>query len=307
MHPRLALYLSAFSEFIAPFIFGAAVAQTIATGLVKPAEMTLQTLAIAMIAALTWTLLAWWIGIPSSSSHSLIGGLLGVTLIEAGPAAIQPGGLVRVVLPLLIAPPLGMMFGFLTMHIMLYLFRNATPSVNTLFRRLQIFTMIGLATAFSANDSQKSIGIITLGLVLAGQLNTFHPPMGVIFACAAALALGASRGDWRLIKTLGGKIYRIRPLNALASQSASTAVGMAAAMGGAPVSTSQVISMALLGAGAAERVNKVRWQIATEMLLTWGLTIPVTMGIAGIIYMIITEAYRMEWISNWIVSWLTSG
>jgi inorganic phosphate transporter, PiT family len=307
MHPRLALYLSAVAEFIAPFIFGAAVARTIATGLVKPADMTLETLAIAMISAIAWTFLAWRLGIPSSSSHALIGGLLGVTLIANGTQAIQPGGLVRVVLPLLIAPPLGLLFGFLTMHLLLYIFRNATPSINTLFRRLQILTMLGLATAFSANDAQKSIGIITLGLVLAGRLSSFHAPVGVVFACAAALALGASRGDWRLIRTLGGKIYRIRPLNALASQTASAGVVMGAALGGAPVSTSQVISMALLGAGAAERVNKVRWHVGTEMLVTWGLTIPVTMAISCAIYLATTEIYRIQWIATLIVSWLTSG
>jgi PiT family inorganic phosphate transporter len=307
MHPRLALYLSAVAEFIAPFIFGAAVARTVATGLVKPSELTLGALAIAMLAALTWTVLAWRLGIPSSSSHALIGGLLGATLITSGPQAIQPGGLARVLLPLLIAPPLGLLFGFLTMHLLLFLFRYAPPAINTLFRRLQILTMLGLATAFSANDTQKSIGIIILGLVLAGRLNSFHAPMGVIFACATALALGASRGDWRLIRTLGGKIYRVRPLNALASQAASAGVVMGAALGGAPVSTSQVISMALLGSGAAERVNKVRWQVGTEMLVTWGLTIPVTMGIACSIYLVTTQVYRIHWIASLIVSWLTSG
>jgi PiT family inorganic phosphate transporter len=307
MHPRMALYLSAAAEFIAPFLFGAAVARTVAAGLVKPTAMTLETLVIAMVAALTWSVFAWRIGIPSSSSHALVGGLLGVTLIAEGPQAIQPGGIARVVLPLLLAPPLGMIFGYLIMQIMLYIFRYATPSVNTLFRRLQIITMVGLATAFSANDSQKSIGIITLGLVLAGQISSFQAPVGVIFACAAALAFGASRGDWRLIRTLGGKIYRIRPLNALASQTASTGVVMGAAMVGAPVSTSQVISMALLGAGAAERLNKVRWQVGSEMLITWGLTIPVTMGISAAIFLATSEAYRVHWIVNWIISWLASG
>lgn len=307
MHPRLALTLAAGVEFIAPFIFGAAVARTVATGLVKPSALTLETLAIAMLAALTWTLLAWHFGIPSSSSHALIGGLLGVTLIASGPEAVQPGAMQRVLLPLFIAPPLGLIVGFLIMHLLLFLFRYAPPSVNTLFRRLQILTMLGLATAFSANDAQKSIGIITLALVLAGRLSSFHTPLGVVFVCAAALAFGASRGDWRLIRTLGGKIYRVRPLNALASQAAAAGIVMGAALGGSPVSTSQVISMALLGSGAAERVNKVRWQVGTDMLITWGVTIPVTMLLASAIYLVTTQAYRIQWIASLIVTWLTSG
>jgi inorganic phosphate transporter, PiT family len=307
MHPRLALYFAAVAEFIAPFIFGAAVARTVATGLVKPSTLTLETLAIAMLAALTWTLLAWRFGIPSSSSHALIGGLLGASLISNGMQALQPGSLQRVLLPLFIAPPLGLLFGYLTMHLLLFLFKYAPPSVNILFRRLQILTMLGLATAFSANDAQKSIGIISLGLFLSGRLSSFHAPMGVVFACAAALAFGASRGDWRLIRTLGGKIYRVRPVNALASQAASAGVVMGAALGGAPVSTSQVISMALIGAGAAERVNKVRWQVGTDMLVTWGVTIPVTMMIACAIYLVTAQAYQIHWIASLIVTWLTSG
>ncbi len=149
------------------------------------------------------------------------------------------------------------------------------------FKQLQILTMMGLALSHSANDAQKSMGIITLGLLLAGKIQSFDVPFPIIALCAVAIAAGAQRGDWRLMRTLGRKIYLIRPINALASQAASTSVVLISAILGAPVSTSQVISMALLGTGAAERMNKVRWQIGGEMLITWFLTVPITMLIAA--------------------------
>lgn len=307
MHPRLALYLSALAEFAAPFLFGAAVARALATQLVDPQAITLKTIVVAMAAALVWTLIAWWRGIPSSSSHALVGGLLGSALLIDGPRSILVSGLLSVVLPLFAAPPVGMLVGYLTMLLFLFAFRHATPHVNKLFRRLQVFTMLGLALSHSANDAQKSMGVITLGLVLAGKIESFQVPLGVVLACAAAIALGASQGDWRLIRTLGGRIYRIRPLNALASQTASTGVIMASALVGAPVSTSQVISMALMGSGAAEQVSKVRWQVGTEMLLTWGLTIPATMALAALISFSFTGLARLGWWFNWLVNWMASG
>ena len=203
IHPRLALYLAGVAEFIAPFLFGTAVARTVATGLVDPGVITLKTIVIAMAGAIAWTLFAWWRGIPSSSSHALVGGLLGSAILTNGPQAILTSGLAKVLLPLFLAPPVGMVVGFLGMHLLLRAFINATPKVNNVFRRLQVFTMIGLALSHSANDAQKSMGIIALGLVLAGQIDSFRVPFGVLFLCAAAIALGASRGDWRLIRTLG--------------------------------------------------------------------------------------------------------
>jgi len=307
MHPRLALYLSALAEFAAPLLFGVAVARAVATGLIDPGAITLKTIVVAMAAALVWTLLAWWRGIPSSSSHALIGGMLGAAILIDGPQAVLVSGLLSVVLPLFVAPPVGMLVGFVIMHLFLAAFRHARPQVNKLFRRLQIFTMIGLALSHSANDAQKSMGVIALGLVLAGRIESFRVPLGVVLACAAAIAFGASQGDWRLIRTLGGRIYRIRPLNALASQTASAGVIMAAALTGAPVSTSQVISMALMGSGAAEQVNKVRWQVGAEMLLTWALTIPATMALAALIFSSFTGLAQLRVLFNWLVNWMTSG
>ncbi len=281
--PRLALYLCGLAVLVAPFLFGVAVARSVTTGLVDPDAISLNTITAAMAAALVWTIIAWLQGIPSSSSHTLVGGILGAAIVAGGPRAIVASGLYRVVLPLFLAPVIGLVAGYVMTNFILFLTQNATPRVNHLFQRLQIATMLGLALANSANDAQKSMGVIALGLLLSGELAAFTVPLPVVVACAVAIALGASRGDWRLMRTLGRKIYVIRPVNALASQSASTLVILLASILGAPVSTSQVISMALMGAGAAERMNKVRWQVGGEMLVTWFLTIPVTMLIAALL------------------------
>jgi len=281
--PRLALPLCSLAELAAPFLFGAAVARTLTTGLVNARVVSLGSITAAMAAALDWTLLAWLRGIPSSSSHALVGGVLGAALASGGPQAIITGGLYKVLLPLFLLLLLGLAAGYLAMQVILLSTQNATPRVNVLFQRLQIATMLSLALSHSANDAQKSMGMITLGLLLAGKISAFEVPFTVVAGCAAAIALGARLGDWRLMRTLGRKIYVIRPVNALASQAASTTVILLAAILGAPVSTSQVLSMALMGAGAAERPNKVRWQVGGEMLLTWFLTVPATTLLAGLL------------------------
>jgi PiT family inorganic phosphate transporter len=246
--------------------------------------ISLDALVIAMVAALGWNLFSWWRAIPSSSTHSLIGGLLGAVLISHGPQAIMIGGLAFVILPLIFAPLLGLAVGYLVMVLLLYLLRNATPKVNTLLRRSLIITMLLLAVSESSNDTQKSMGMITLGLILAGKLSTFSIPIWVLSLCALSLAFGASRGDWRQIRNLGGKIYRIRPLNALASQVASSGLILTASAFGMPVSSPHLITTALLGSGAAERMNKVRWKIASEMVTTWAVTIPATMVISALLF-----------------------
>lgn len=285
MRPRVALLLVAAAELVAPFLVGSAVARAVTTGLVDAATITLRTLVIAMEAATLWSIFCWWRGIPASSTHALIGGVVGAAWIIHGPQAVIGPGVVRVVLPLLAAPFVGFLVGFLLMGMMVMVLSGATPRVNILFRRMQIFTAILLAMSNSANDSQKSMGIIALGLVLAGRAASFEIPLWALAACAGAMALGASRGDWRQIRNLGGKVFRIRPLNALASQAASTGVVFIASALGMPVSTSHIVSTSLMGSGAAERVNKVRWQVAAEMATAWILTIPATMAVSMAIFL----------------------
>lgn len=306
IRPQWALYLVAVADLIAPFIFGSAVARSITTGLVNISAITLNTIVIAMIAAVSWNLFSWWRGIPSSSTHSLIGGLVGATLITSGPGSITMNGLIFIILPLIFAPVLGLLLGFSVMSFLLAAFKNAHPKVNSLFRRLQVVTMLTLALSNSSNDTQKSMGVIALALILAGRSRTFTIPLWVLILCSVALAMGASRGDWRQIRNLGGKIYRIRPLNALASQTASSILILTASALGMPVSTPHVVSTSLMGAGASERLNKVRWHVAGEMVTTWAVTIPATMAISALIFMTITGLHDLGSIFNGLVPTLVT-
>ncbi len=301
MRPQWALVLVALADLVAPFLFGSAVARSITTGLINTSAITLNAIVIAMIASVSWSLFSWWRGIPSSSTHALIGGLLGAAIITKGPQVILLDGLFYVLLPLFLAPVFGLIVGFVVMSLFLSLFSGATPRVNTLFRRLQVITMLALAMSNSSNDAQKSMGVIALGLVLAGKLSSFTIPLWVLTACAVTLAIGASRGDWRQIRNLGGKIYRIRPLNALASQTASAGLILAASALGMPVSTPHVVSTALMGTGASERINKVRWQVASEMVTTWALTIPATMAVSALIIMAMTGLHQLGWNPDWLI------
>lgn len=287
MSPRRALTLTAVCEFAGPFLFGVAVATTVGKGLLETSVVTLPVVLAGVIGAIVWNRAAWLFAVPSSSSHALVGGLMGAAALAAGLGAIQFGGVLKVLVALFVSPLLGFGVGFLLMRVILYLAQNATPRINDWFRQWQIFTSMGLALSHGANDSQKTMGIITLGLVASGQLASFAVPLWVIMLSAAAIALGTSLGGWRLIRTLGGRIYTIRPVHGFATHIAATSVVLGAALLGGPVSTTQVIGSAITGVGSAERISKVRWSVAEEMLVAWGLTIPVTMLVgAGVFWVI---------------------
>jgi PiT family inorganic phosphate transporter len=287
LRPRTALYMTAIAEFIAPFIFGVAVANTVGKDLIDPSAISPNVVIAAVLAAIFWNLFTWFIGIPSSSSHALVGGLLGSAILLRGWEVVQMSGLLKILLALFISPPLGLLVSYIIMILTLRSFQNATPRINVFFKRLQILTSLGLALSHGTNDSQKTMGIITLGLVAAGYQATFHVPLWVIAASAGAIALGAATGGWRLIHTLGARIYKIRPVHAFTSQAASAAVIMSAALLGGPVSTTQVVSSAIMGAGAAERMSKVRWMVAREMVYTWLFTIPSTALASALIFLVV--------------------
>ena len=202
LRPRTALYMTAIAEFIAPFIFGVAVANTVGKDLIDPSAISPNVVIAAILAAIIWNLFTWFIGIPSSSSHALVGGLLGSAILLRGWEVVQMGGLLKILLALFISPPLGLLVSYIIMILTLRSFQNATPRINVFFKRLQILTSLGLALSHGTNDSQKTMGIITLGLVAAGYQATFHVPLWVIAASAGAIALGAATGGWRLIHTL---------------------------------------------------------------------------------------------------------
>jgi PiT family inorganic phosphate transporter len=284
LSPRKVLWLAAAAEFAGPFIFGVAVAETIGTGLTDPQNVTMPVVIAAMAAAVVWNIVTWWLGIPSSSSHALVGGLVGAVAVGEGLNAIQSSGLIKISVALFLSPVLGILFGYLLMNLTLFLARGATPRINGFFRRAQLVTAVGLALSHGANDAQKTMGIITLGLLVDGTINEFVVPTWVITLSASMIALGTATGGWRLIKTLGGKIYKIRPVHGFVSQIAGASIILGAALLGGPVSTTQVMSSSIMGVGTAERLSKVRWQVGSEMLVAWVLTIPISAILAAIFY-----------------------
>lgn len=287
--PRRALAITAIAEFLGPFIFGVVVAKTIGEEIVQSSVLTLSVIAAALVGAIVWNLITWFFGIPGSSSHALIGGIVGAVLMSAGLEALKFQGLVKVLIGLFSAPLIGFIFGFLITRIIYFLVQNATPRINVFFKRSQLVTAVALALSHGTNDAQKTMGIIALSLVIGGALPSFQIPLWVIAVSAAAIAIGSSMGGWRLIRTLGGKFYKIRPLNSFSTQLTSGIVILAASLFGVPVSTSQVVSSAIIGVGSAERVSKVRWSVAGDILTAWLITIPASALLSAGVYWLITN------------------
>ena len=284
LSPRAALLLTALGEVSGPFLFGVAVAETLGAGLLDPNAITLEVMIAALVGAIAWNLITWYLGIPSSSSHALVGGLLGAAITAAGLSVVISSGLIKILIALFFSPIIGLLAGWLVTKLIFFLTRRATPRINVGFQRMQIVTSFGLALSHGTNDAQKTMGVITLGLLISGRISEFHVPLWVIVVSAAAIALGTSIGGWRLIRTLGGRIMKVRPVHGLASQLAGAGVVLGAALLGGPVSTTQVMSSSIMGSGAAERVNMVRWQVGQEMLVTWLLTIPTAGLMAALFY-----------------------
>ena len=287
MSPRNALLMTAIAEFAGPFLFGVAVATTIGSEVVDPAVITSAVIIAALISAIIWNLLTWYFGWPSSTSHALIGGLVGAVAVAAGFQTINVDGLLKVVVALFLSPILGFVFGYLLLKLIYFLARGATPRINSLFKRGQWGTSLALALSHGTNDAQKTMGIIAMAMVTTGYVEQFHVPWWVIALSASAIALGTASGGWRLIETLGGKFYKIRPVHAFGSQLASATVILGAALLGGPVSTTQVVSSSIMGAGSADRVSKVRWTVARDIAVAWLLTIPVSALMAAGIYLLV--------------------
>ena len=282
LSPRLTLGLVAIAEFCGPFIFGVAVAKTVGEGLVDPYLVNMTIILSALGSAIIWNLFTWFFGIPSSSSHALMGGIIGAVGVSAGWQAIQVEGLIKILVALFLSPVLGLLLGFLFTRLVFFLARNASMKINRFFKKAQIFTGVVLALSHGANDAQKTMGIITLGLLTSGYIQEFEIPFWVIALCATAMSLGTATGGWRLIKTLGGRFYKIRPVHGFCTQVTSASIILGAALLGGPVSTTQVVSSAIMGVGSAERLNKVRWGVAEQILVAWILTIPLNMLLAAL-------------------------
>jgi PiT family inorganic phosphate transporter len=289
---RAALGLAALAEFTGPFILGVAVANTIGHEIVTPGSINEKVLLAALASAIAWDLFTWYLGFPSSSSHALIGGFIGAVVIGAGWQAILLPGLEKILISLFASPILGFVIGYVVLKLLILMCWNATPRISGLFKHGQIFTGLALALSHGTNDAQKTMGVITLALVTGGYLDVFKVPVWVIIICAGMIALGTALGGWRLIRTLGGKFYKIRPLDGFAAQLASATVILSASLLGGPTSTTQVVSSAIMGVGAAERLNKVRWGVAQDIAAAWLLTIPASALVAAGFYLIIDYFVR---------------
>ena len=294
MSPRMALGMAAFGEFVGPFLFGTAVANTIEKNIVNIStfdvrylELSISLVIAALIGAIVWNLVTWFWGLPSSSSHALVGGLVGAVLVAYGPDKIVWKGLFYVIVVLMTSPILGLFFGTLFLRITLHLSRDATPKAKTFFNRIQILSSVALSLSHGANDAQKPMGLVMMSMVILGLSPTFHVPFWVIISCATAIALGTASGGWRIIKTVGSKIYRLRSVHAFCAQTSSASVILAASLIGGPVSTTHVVSSSIMGVGAGQRISAVRWGVAKTIILAWFVTIPASAAVAALTFFVI--------------------
>jgi inorganic phosphate transporter, PiT family len=287
MTPVQAILIVAIFEFLGPLLGGTAVANTIGKFVSLDgveATSALSILVCGLFGAIAWNLLTWWKGIPSSSSHALVGGLAGAVVVSVGADHVVWGfnelarghvtGIVKVLAALILSPLIGFWAGFLLHRFVLGLLRGARPAINRNLRNAQYLTAAGLAFSHGANDAQKSMGILTLVLLLGGFIDTFEVPFWVMLICALAITFGILSGGWRIVRTLGFAIYKVRPVHALDSQLASAGVIFFASALGAPVSTTHVVATSIMGIGASERPKAVRWSKAREIATTWIITIP---------------------------------
>ena len=296
---KKALLMVTACEIVAPFLLGTAVARTIGENVIDLSVFNPKTLSIsaafiaaALGGAIIWNLLTWMFGFPSSSSHVLVGGLVGAVLAAYGPHRIILPGLLYVFLSLIVSPLLSMIFAFFAIKTVFYLSRNATPRINHLFSRMQIPSSIILALGHGTNEVQKPVGLIAMSFVILGVSPAFHIQSWMIASCAAATALGAISGGWHIIKTVGSKIFRLRPVHAFCAQASSAAILLGVSLAGGPVSTTHVVSSSIIGVGAGDRAAAVRWEVAKNIMITWLTTIPAAAALAALTFFLIRMGSR---------------
>jgi PiT family inorganic phosphate transporter len=292
LRPEHAILMSATANFVGA-LTGTAVAKTISSGLADtPGGDAGQTIvAAALIGAIIWNLITWRFGIPSSSSHALIGGLLGSVAASIGLSAIKVQGVIdKVIVPLVLSPVLGIVIGFGAMVVILNVFQHANPRrMNDRFRRLQVVSAAFMAFSHGSNDAQKTMGIMTLALVAAGILPADSAiPLWVIVLAATAISLGTAAGGWRIIKTMGQKVVKLDPVHGFAAETTAASIIFGASHFGMPVSTTHVISSAIIGVGSSDRLSAVRWGVAGNIVVAWILTIPASALAAAVAYVVIS-------------------
>ena len=289
MRPRSALALVGLAEFCGPFLFGMAVAATVGRDLIEQSAVTTTVILAALGGAIVWNLCMILLGLPASSTHALVGSLIGAAFASSGIEAIIIPGVLKLFAVLLLSPLIGFVASYLLLKLVFLLSLKSPPSINLLFKRLQILSAVTLALSHGSNDAQKSIGIMAMGLAAVGQGAASELPMWTVFIGAGSLALGAFLGGERVIRTVGSKIFRLRPVHGFTAQLTSTLVVWAANIGGQPISTTQVISSSVAGVGASERFSKVRWTTAGNIALAWLVTLPATAILSGLFWTLLSQ------------------
>jgi inorganic phosphate transporter, PiT family len=290
--PLQAVVWAAFFNFVAAFGFGVHVATTVGRGVVDPGIVDQWVILAGLVGAITWDLLTWWWGLPTSSSHALIGGFAGAAVAKAGFGSLVGSGLVKIGVFMVLAPLIGFVVGFAMMLLTIWVFRRATPGrVDRTFRRGQLLSAAAYSLGHGTNDAQKTMGIIAVLLFSTGHLGRdFYVPFWVVMAAHASLALGTMAGGWRIVKTMGMRITKLRPVGGFSAETAGAVTLIGTAIAGIPVSTTHTISGAIMGVGALQRLSAVRWGVAGRIVWAWIFTIPASALVAGAAWLLLRIA-----------------
>jgi inorganic phosphate transporter, PiT family len=295
LRPLYAVGIAALANFAGPFIFGTAVAATVGKGIIQPSFSTVDVIFAGLIGAIIWDLITWYFGLPSSSSHALIGGLIGSALVAGGTSALVFSGIEKTLTFIVVSPTLGFAIACGIAIAVMYFFRNQTSSsVNRIFGRLQIGSSIFFSLTHGANDGQKTMGVITALLIAGGFLDSesFVIPLQVILAAAFAIALGTFFGGWRIVKTMAFKLTSLRPYQGFCAETGGGVILTSMAWLGIPVSTTHAIAGAIMGVGATKRLSAVRWGVGKRIVYAWIITIPASAAVAALVLIIIKSVFK---------------
>ena len=286
LSPFSAVAMAAVFNFVAFLVFPLKVATTMGKGVINPDIITLTVIGAALISAITWNLITWWWGLPSSSSHTLVGGLVGAAIASSGFSSVIYGGVMKIVLFIVLSPLIGLILSYFISAIVIQINRRSSPlSVDKHFRRLQLLSAASFSLGHGGNDAQKSMGIIWVALIVTGNA-TKHDPIAlwIVLSCQAAIALGTLFGGWRIVKTMGQKITKLKPFEGFCAETAGALTLFGATAFGIPVSTTHTITGSIMGAGASKGLFAVKWGVSTRIFWAWILTIPVSALIGGLIF-----------------------
>jgi PiT family inorganic phosphate transporter len=287
LSPRQAILMAQVLNFLGA-LSNTAVAATVGKGILDAQQTSLVMVLVALIGASVWTAFSSFSGIPVSVSHALIGGMLGVGIVAAGTKIVVTKGIVKVLIAMIVSPILGFLGGLILITLISWLFRRSSPhKTNIHFRRLQILSAAWMSFSHGMNDAQNAMGVITMALVSYGALTAFKVPLWVMIACALAMALGTSLGGWKVIETMGGKVFKLKPVHGFSAETSAAVVIGGMSLLGIPISTTHVISTAIMGSGSSQRISAVRWGIVRNIIVAWIITIPVSGIIAAFLYAIV--------------------